>query len=87
MLEELKENLQISGNDEDNILEGYLNSSREYLNYIAGVDIDFKSSSFAKELLLERCRYQYNNAVEYFEINFKVDLMKLQLMFLGDVDV
>lgn len=87
MLKELKENLKITEDDEDTILEGYLNSSKEYLNYIAGIDIDFESSSFAKGLLIERCRYQYNNAVEYFEINFKLDLMQLQIMFLGEVNV
>lgn len=34
----------------------------------------------AAALLLDYCRYVYNNASEYFEENFKKEILRLQLM-------
>lgn len=85
MIEELKQRLQITWDDENTAknLERSLASSKEYLEYIAGTNIDFDNSPFCKSLLLERCRYDYNNAIEYFEINFQKELTQLQIMSVG----
>ncbi|CEN86379.1 hypothetical protein [Paraclostridium sordellii] len=89
MLDELKQNLQITWDDEEikQKLERSLSSGKEYLNYIAGVEIDFDNSTFAKNLLLEYGRYSYNNAVEYFETNFQKELTHLQIMNVVKKDV
>ncbi|CEQ19664.1 hypothetical protein [Paraclostridium sordellii] len=89
MLDELKQNLQITWDDEEikQKLERSLSSGKEYLNYIAGVEIDFDNSPFAKNLLLEYGRYFYNNAVEYFETNFQKELTHLQIMNVVKKDV
>lgn len=89
MLDELKQNLQITWDDEETNkkLERSLSSGKEYLNYIAGVEIDFDNSPFAENLLLEYGRYSYNNAVEYFETNFQKELTHLQIMSVVKKDV
>ena len=89
MLDELKQNLQITWDDEETNkkLERSISSGKEYLNYIAGAKIDFDNSPFAKNLLLEYGRYSYNNAVEYFETNFQKELTHLQIMNVVKKDV
>jgi hypothetical protein len=36
--------------------------------------------SLAVSLLLDYCRYAYNNALEYFEENFRAQILRLQLL-------
>ncbi|WP_034438811.1 phage head-tail connector protein [Clostridium ihumii] len=79
MIEELKEKLKITWNDEDNNLIRSIEAGKEYLNGVAGTSLDFETSSFNKELLFEYCRYAYNNAMEYFEENFQRQLVQLQI--------
>ena len=44
-----------------------------------GADIDFTKNLEMKELLFNRVRYAYNNAIEYFESNFAHEILRLQL--------
>jgi len=79
MLQELKGYLKITWNDEDIVLNGFILRGKEYLKDLAGADLDFESESSAKSLLLDYCRYAYNNALEYFEENFSREILRLQL--------
>lgn len=80
MLEELKDYLKITWSDEDKQLEITINRAKSYLeNDIAGVSLDFEADTSSKQLLLDCCRYIYNNAFEYFEVNFRRQLLRLQL--------
>lgn len=79
MLEELKKSLSITWNDKDESLQRSIEAGKEYLEGIAGTSLDFKSSSLNKTLLFEYCRYDYNNALEYFEDNFIRQLTQLQI--------
>lgn len=79
MLEDLKEHLKITWDDEDKKLNKLIQRGKDYLNDLAGVELDFESETSVKSLLLDYCRYSYNNATEYFEENFKRDLLRLQL--------
>lgn len=80
MLKELKDYLKITWDDEDSKLDRILQSGMEYLqDDIAGCELDFNSNQSNKDLLLDYCRYSYNNASEYFEENFKGKLLRLQL--------
>ncbi|OPX47905.1 head-tail connector protein [Clostridium thermobutyricum] len=78
ILEDLKLKLNITWEDQDELLNHIINSSKEYLNYIAGRSIDY-TMPFNKSILLECCRYDYNNARELFEINFNRELIALQI--------
>jgi len=86
MLEELKKNLKLTWNDEDDNLNRSIQAGKEYLEFIAGTTLDFESSFFNKDLLLNYCRYDYNNAIEYFEDNFSKKLTQLQIKNVGKKD-
>ncbi len=79
-LEELKSYLKITWNEEDVELRRIINRAKDYLsNDIAGISIDFNADTSNKQLLLDCCRYIYNNAFEYFKVNFRSELLRLQL--------
>lgn len=80
MLEELKKELKITWNDEDSKLERILKSGKLYLeNDIVGTKLDFENNESNKTLLFNYCRYCYYNTLEYFEENFRSQLVTLQL--------
>ncbi len=80
MLEEVKDYLKITWNDEDSHIQGIINRGKDYLNNLIGVELDFDNNESAKTLFLDYCRYAYNNALEYFEDNFQKEILRLQLM-------
>lgn len=67
ILEEFKERMHF-GDFEDDNLNRILKSSYEDLKESCG-DYDLTDETF-KELVFERSRYVYNDALEYFEENF-----------------
>ena len=79
LLERLKERLKITWDDEDILLINTLERAEKSLNALMGVELDYNTPGPAQELLLERCRYDYNNALEYFEQNFAREILRLQL--------
>lgn len=79
MLEELKSYLKITWSDEDSYLEGIIARGKEYLKDLTGTELDFETDGQPKSLLLNYCRYAYNNAIEYFEENFQREILRLQL--------
>ena len=79
LLERLKERLKITWDDEDILLINILERAEKSLNALMGVELNYNIPGPAQELLLERCRYDYNNALEYFEQNFAQEILRLQL--------
>jgi len=79
LLERLKERLKITWDDEDILLINILERAEKSLNALMGVELNYNIPGPAQELLLERCRYDYNNALEYFEQNFAREIFRLQL--------
>ncbi|AUN19049.1 hypothetical protein RSJ22_17655 [Clostridium botulinum] len=77
MLEELKKYLREEDNED--ILSDILKDGEKYLNRLAGIELDYSNNILAKTLLLDYCRYKYNNASEYFLENFREDILSLQL--------
>lgn len=75
LLVEFKERMHISHNSEDDNLIRILESSKEYIDSRCGVSAD--TNQQAKELVLERSRYAYNDSVEYFEDNFLSQILSL----------
>lgn len=80
MLEELKIYLNITWDDEDidKKLKLLILESKEAINILMGIDVDYSKVEF-KELLFNRIRYAYNNSLEYFLENFRQDILLLQL--------
>ena len=79
LLQQLKAYLKITWDDEDEALAGMIERAKAYLNDLTGVELDFEKEAPPKSLLLDYCRYVYNNASEYFEENFASELLRLQL--------
>lgn len=82
MLEDLKNYLNITWEDEDidKKLNNLIEESERSLNAIFGVDIDYSDNLEARELLFNRIRYAYNNALEYFETNFSKEILRISLL-------
>lgn len=78
MLEELKNYLKITWNNEDNYLQSIISRGKEYLKDLTGTEISFDKEGPAKSLLLDYCRFYYNNATEYFEDAFQKQIVRLQ---------
>jgi chorismate mutase len=74
-LEKVKEYLKSAGDEE---LGRVIARAKSRLNKLVGVDLDFEDPDI-EQLLLDLCRYIHNNASEYFEENFKSEILRLQL--------
>jgi hypothetical protein len=81
ILVELKDNLDITWDDEstNRKLEKHIARSVAYLQELSGTSLDFVVNSRARDLLLERCRYLYNNVSDEFERNFESELARFIL--------
>ena len=79
MLQAVKDYLKITWDDEDALLQAMIERGKAYLNDLAGAELDFDAAGPPRSLLLDYCRYSYNNASEYFEENYQQELLRLQL--------
>lgn len=80
MLEAVKSYLKITWNDEDVAITGLINRGKAKLQELVGAELDFEQEGEARSLLFDFVRYAYNNASEYFEENFREEILRLQLM-------
>lgn len=79
LLAELKHRLRITWDDEDAELQKIINRGKSYFKRLTGKAFSFALDDEETELLLERCRYVYNNATDEFETNFADELKRLIL--------
>lgn len=77
ILVEFKDRMKL-GDDEDDNLRRILKASVEDLQDVCG-DYDINTSERFKELVFERSRYVYNDALEYFHNNFLTQLNNLNI--------
>jgi len=77
ILIEFKDRMKL-GDDEDDNLTRILKASVEDLQAICG-NYDINTSERFKELVFERSRYVYNDALEYFYNNFLTQLNNLNI--------
>ncbi|HDR7449674.1 hypothetical protein [Bacillus toyonensis] len=68
ILQDFKDRMHL-GDDEDDNLKRILSTSNKALLRICG-DYDIDNDEEFKELVFERSRYVYNDALEYFDKNF-----------------
>lgn len=78
LLEEFKERMHISHSSEDDNLKRLLSFSIVDLREKCG-QFDVEKDLRAKELVFERTRYTYNDALEYFNDNFLSQINSLGL--------
>jgi hypothetical protein len=76
VLKEFKDRMRL-GDDEDNNLLSIINASVDDLKAICG-EYDLSDNRF-KELVFERSRYVYNDALEYFHTNFLTQINNLSI--------
>ena len=77
LLAEFKERMKL-GDDEDSNLTRILKASIEDLIDKCG-QYDVHTSERFKELVFERSRYAYNDALEYFDKNFQTQITTLSV--------
>jgi hypothetical protein len=88
LLADLKARLRITWADEDVDLIKLINRAKAYLSNLTGASFDFTKEDWPKDILLERCRYVYNNAADEFEVNYQHELARFILQVaLGKVGV
>lgn len=80
LLKDVKNYLKITWDDEDDSLQGVIKRGQVNLQELTGTVMEFEQEGQAKSLLLDYCRYAYNNALEYYETNFHKEILRLQLM-------
>ncbi|PEA23093.1 hypothetical protein CON40_01485 [Bacillus cereus] len=68
ILQQFKDRMRL-GDDEDDNLRRILSASNQELKRICG-SYDINNDEVFKELVFERSRYVYNDALEYFNSNF-----------------
>lgn len=79
LLDDVKEALAITWDEEDNNILKLIDRSIYYINNLVGVELDLKVNLSARELVINRIRYEYNNALDQFETNFEKPLSRLIL--------
>lgn len=79
LLDDVKEALAITWDEEDNNIVKLIDRSVYYINDLVGVELDLKVNLSARELVINRIRYEYNNALDQFETNFEKPLSRLIL--------
>ncbi|MED3795878.1 phage head-tail connector protein [Lysinibacillus capsici] len=77
LLAELKSRLRITWDDENEELERIINRAKSYFEKLTSKAFSFELDAWETELLLERCRYVYNNAADEYEKNFAYELKRL----------
>lgn len=93
LLQTFKERMHIFHNGEDDNLKRLLSFSISFVREKCGeftINGESGIDKRATELVIERARYAYNDAVEYFEDNFLSEIISLSLEMTkieGDDDV
>ena len=80
LIDDVKTYLGITWSDPhtDSNVAGILARAQSKMRNYAGAQLDFNTESSEKQLLLDLCRYIYNNASEDFESNYKHELVMLR---------
>lgn len=79
LLDDVKHALAITWTEEDNNIVKLIDRSVYYINDLVGAVLDLKVNLVARELVINRIRYEYNNALDQFESNFFQPLSRLTL--------
>ena len=81
LLDEVKDYLKITWNDEDTSINKLILEAKQYLDEKLGTAVDYTVDLVALGLLKDYCRYVRNYSKEYFEKNFLNEILNLQLKY------
>lgn len=79
MLQDVKNYLRITWDDEDVEIASMIERGKKYLSRLTGTSLNFGEDDLPKQLLLDYCRYERNNALEFYQENFARDILLLSL--------
>ena len=81
LLEAVKNYLDITWDDPegDEKLSGIIARGMQYLNKVAGAELDYMAEDKPRELLFDYCRYVRSNALDEFQTNYLHELLSLQI--------
>lgn len=79
MLQLVKDTLRITWDSDDDFINQIIERGQAHLDELVGTGLDYTKTGLAQNLFLNYCRYDYNNALEYFETNFQKEILRLQL--------
>ncbi|HFO0458967.1 TPA: hypothetical protein ACHIFS_002566 [Bacillus paranthracis] len=79
LLEDVKHALAITWDEEDKDIIKLIDRSVYFINDLVGAELDLAVNLSARELVINRIRYEYNNALDQFESNFFQPLSRLTL--------
>lgn len=77
LLADVKNYLDITWDEDDAKIGGYIARGQARLNTIAGTTLDFEEEGSPRSLLFDYCRYANSKALEVFEKNFMEELTEL----------
>ena len=75
LLDEVKDKLDVTWDDNDNRVESIIIRACNYLQSKVTQELHFTQDSYEYALLLERCRYDWNNALDEFEKNYATEIL------------
>ncbi|MBO0450758.1 phage head-tail connector protein [Candidatus Enterococcus murrayae] len=75
LLDEVKDKLDITWDDNDASVKSIIFRACTYLQSKVSQKLQFTQDSEEYSLLLERCRYDWNNALDEFETNYASEIL------------
>jgi len=83
LLRAVKNYLDITWDDPDGDekLAGIIARGMQYLNKVAGTELDYEKEDKPRELLFDYCRYVRSNALDEFQKNYMHELLALQIEY------
>jgi hypothetical protein len=75
LLKAVKDNIYVTWNEEDDSIKKMIAKNMVYLQSKVSTKLAFLPDSLEYGLLLERCRYDWNRALDEFEQNFASELL------------
>ncbi|MBO0459826.1 hypothetical protein JZO77_24155 [Enterococcus hulanensis] len=75
LLDEVKDKLDVTWDDNDNNIKSMIIRACNYLQSKVTQELQFTQDADEYSLLLERCRYDWNNGLDEFENNYATEIL------------
>lgn len=75
VLKDVKDKLYVSWSESDEQIKKIIIRACKYIQSKVSQKLSFEEDSEEYELMLERCRYDWNNALDEFETNYSSEIL------------